>query len=104
MALDGRQRPARINQRPARCAFRTKTVRPGCAISAPGLFAPHIPATASAGLQALFGRKPPPRTISLSNYDDEQNQKDLNRQKVIPAALPVSLKDAIVKGNKQQSF
>ncbi|EAV40578.1 hypothetical protein SIAM614_16817 [Stappia aggregata IAM 12614] len=26
---------------------------------------------------------------------------DLNPQKVIPAALPVSLKDAIVKSNKQ---
>ncbi|ERP94220.1 hypothetical protein Q669_04920 [Labrenzia sp. C1B10] len=39
--------------------------------------------------------------VSLSISDVEQNQKDLNPQKVIPGALPVSLKDAIVKGNKQ---
>jgi len=38
--------------------------------------------------------------LKISNA--RQNQKDLNPQKVIPPALPVSLKDAIVKGNKQQ--
>jgi hypothetical protein len=32
--------------------------------------------------------------------DNGQNQKDLNPQKVIQVALPVSLKEAIVKGNK----
>ncbi|WP_428572505.1 hypothetical protein [Roseibium sp.] len=73
-------------------------------LCAPGYIAPHIPATALVCLQALFAGKPYPCAIWLGNSDDVQNQKDLNPQKVTPAFLPVSLKDAIVKGNKQQSM
>jgi len=70
---------------------------------APVFFAPHIPATASGCLQAFSGANRFPAPLRPSISDNGQNQKDLNPQKVIGVALPVSLKEAIVKGNKHGS-
>jgi hypothetical protein len=63
-------------------------------------FAPHIPATAAARHQVLFGGKP----LSVRSrrfFRRRAKSKGFKLSQSYPAALPVSLKDAILTGNKQ---